>query len=309
MDPDGRSFITAVGLKQSAIWIRDSSGERQLPVEGYSYDPKFTPDGTKLCYRILHGSSPRTDPSELHVLDVASGVTKPALPGLTLTGGLGLAYDISPDGSEIVAAAADAQGKRHIVLARLDGSSLLLVIPNIEADQPLFDKAGAILVHTGRPSVLCRISRNGEIMSKLMTEPMLPRGGISPDGRSLAARVIRPAGYTTLLSPLDDGGPIEIAPAGALDYYLNWSGDGRVVFLSIPSSQSSDLGQSYVVPLKPGKFLPPIPPGGFRSEKEIARLPGAQRIESLDIAPGAASGSYAFVRGTLLRNLFRVWVP
>lgn len=48
MAPDGRSFVTAVALRQSVVWVHDSSGDRQVSLEGYSYDPKFTPDG-KSC--------------------------------------------------------------------------------------------------------------------------------------------------------------------------------------------------------------------------------------------------------------------
>jgi len=42
-------------------------------MEGYSYDPRSTPDGKKLCYRILKGVSPISDSSELRVVELASG--------------------------------------------------------------------------------------------------------------------------------------------------------------------------------------------------------------------------------------------
>src|SRR5207247_994723 len=48
MAPDGRSFVTAVGGKQSSVWVHDSRGDRQVSLEGYAYEPKFTPDGKKL---------------------------------------------------------------------------------------------------------------------------------------------------------------------------------------------------------------------------------------------------------------------
>ena len=31
--PDGRSFITAVALKQSSVWVHDAGGERQISLE------------------------------------------------------------------------------------------------------------------------------------------------------------------------------------------------------------------------------------------------------------------------------------
>ena len=93
MAPDGRSFITAVGLRQSSVWIHDSTGERQVSLEGYSYDPKFTPDGKKLCYRILKGVLPVSDPTELRVVELDSGRNDALLPGFAVAGHWGGAYD------------------------------------------------------------------------------------------------------------------------------------------------------------------------------------------------------------------------
>ena len=54
MAPDGRSFVTAVALQNASIWVHDASGERQISLlEGNAAYPKFTPDGKKLCYRIV----------------------------------------------------------------------------------------------------------------------------------------------------------------------------------------------------------------------------------------------------------------
>ena len=53
MAPDGRSFITAVSLKQqSSVWLRDSRGERPVSLEGHAHQPKFTPDGKRLLYAV-----------------------------------------------------------------------------------------------------------------------------------------------------------------------------------------------------------------------------------------------------------------
>ena len=42
--PDGKSFVTSVGESQSALWIHDSKGERQITFEGYAYLPSFSAD-------------------------------------------------------------------------------------------------------------------------------------------------------------------------------------------------------------------------------------------------------------------------
>src|SRR5215469_1819314 len=36
ISPDGRSFITAVAQRQSAVWIHEGQGEKQVSLEGYS---------------------------------------------------------------------------------------------------------------------------------------------------------------------------------------------------------------------------------------------------------------------------------
>ncbi len=57
MAPDGRSFITAVGLTQSSVWLHDGRGDRQVSLEGYAFSPKFTPDGKRLLYEVRKGAA------------------------------------------------------------------------------------------------------------------------------------------------------------------------------------------------------------------------------------------------------------
>src|SRR5262249_52158328 len=138
MAPDGRSFISAVGLRQGSIWIHDSTGERQVSLEGYSYDPKFTPDGKKLCYRMLNGALPLSGASELRVVELDSGRNEALLPGFSVAGPPGMAYDISPDSQRVVVAALDHEGKQRLWLARLDRRSPPRQIPNVEGRLPVF---------------------------------------------------------------------------------------------------------------------------------------------------------------------------
>lgn len=72
------------------------------------------------------------------------------------------------------------------------------------------------------------------------------------------------------------------------------------------SMSSGATGRNYVFPLKPGKMLPDIPPGGFESEEEMAEYPGVRVIEAADIAPGPTSDVYAFSKETTQRHLFRI---
>jgi tRNA A-37 threonylcarbamoyl transferase component Bud32 len=58
ISPDGRYFITAVGQSQRPVMLHQPGSERQISLEGYGFQLKFTPDGKTLCYRFLKGSQP-----------------------------------------------------------------------------------------------------------------------------------------------------------------------------------------------------------------------------------------------------------
>src|SRR5437899_2096812 len=79
MAPDGRSFITAVGLTQSSIWLHDSGGDRQISLEGYALAPKFTSDGKRLLYQVRKGAA-----SELWVAELDSGRSEALLSGFAV---------------------------------------------------------------------------------------------------------------------------------------------------------------------------------------------------------------------------------
>jgi hypothetical protein len=49
-----------------------------------------------------------------------------------------------------------------------------------------------------------------------------------------------------------------------------------------------------------------VPPGGFRTEEEIAALPGVEVLPYSDVALGPSSSVYAFSRVTTSRNLYRI---
>jgi hypothetical protein len=99
-----------------------------------------------------------------------------------------------------------------------------------------------------------------------------------------------------LAFPLDGGRPRQIGGSFA---FLSWTLDGR----------SALIGGTYFVPLAGGESLPRIPEGGFHSGDEMAKLPGARRVDEAGLVPGSSADTYAFYRGTVQRNLYRIPVP
>jgi Tol biopolymer transport system component len=309
MAPDGRSFITAVGLKQSAIWLHDARGDRQISLEGYAHQPRFTPDGKKLLYAVRHSASPGQ--SELWAADVASGRSEPLLPGFPIVvSNLEAAYDISADGRQVVVQAVDREGKHRLWLAPADRRSPPRQIPNVEGDGPLFGASGEIffLGREGSYEYVYRVGEDGTGLRKAIEHSVVTlTGGISPDGQWLVVDARPSEGQVgvILAFPLGGGPPVHIYRAGTI---LKWSTDRKLLFLSV-GTPLGKAGNTYVVPLPPGRALPEIPAGGFQSEAEIAALPGARVIDTPDVAPGPTPGVYAFSRETVQRNLYRIPVP
>ncbi|HKS95990.1 MAG TPA: protein kinase, partial [Terriglobia bacterium] len=98
MAADGRSLVTSVGTSQSAVWIHDSRGDREVSSEGYSFLTQagnaFSPDGRKLYYLVERGTTRAIfGAGDLWVADLDSGRNEVVLPGFSIAD-----YTISPDG-------------------------------------------------------------------------------------------------------------------------------------------------------------------------------------------------------------------
>jgi|CZKH01.1.fsa_nt_gi hypothetical protein len=64
--------------------------------------------------------------------------------------------------------------------------------------------------------------------------------------------------------------------------------------------------RTYVLPTQQRTLLPDLPVGGFRSEAQLAAVPGVRVIEAADIDPGPTPDIYTFSREIVQRNLYRV---
>jgi len=309
--PDGRSLVTAVGLRQRSIGLRDGSADRQISLEGYAFNPKFTRDGKRLFYQVFRSASALDGPSELWVADVDSGRSEHffsniASAGTSGSSGGGGSYDISPDGRRVVLTMADPEGRFRLWLVPIDRSTPPQQIPNIEGHQPVFGPPGEIVfrANEGNRRGLYRVREDGRGLRKAIEDPA-DLLGVSLDGRSLVAWG---DSQGATVYPLDGGAPIRV---WGRDVRLRWSSDGRSLFLSVSSTAGTlySSGRTYVIPLEPGRLLPDIPSKGFQTEAEIAALPGVRIIEAADVAPGPTSNVYAFSRETTQRNLYRIPVP
>ena len=313
MAPDGRSIVTAVGLRQRSIALRNGASERQISLEGYAFNPKFTRDGTRLFYQLFKSASALDEPSELWMAETDTGRSQLLFSGIASAGtgggsGGGGSYDVSPDGRRVVVTAVDSEGRFRLWLVPIDRSTAPRQVPDVEGHQPVFGPPGEILfrANEGNRRFLYRVREDGTELRKAIT-PQSEMLGISPDGRLLVA-VPDGADVGTTVFPLDGAPPVRILTGV---HRLRWSSDNRFLFLSISSAAGTLFsdGRTYVIPLPSGRPLPDIPTSGFQSEEEIAQLPGVQVIEAADVAPGPTSSVYAFSRETTQRNLYRIPIP
>jgi Tol biopolymer transport system component len=301
MAPDGRSFVTAVGLENVSIWLHDARGERQISVEGNAAEPKFTPDGKKLCYRIVK-KTPNfflfsKAVGEVWVADLESGRSVPLASGFQA-----FAYDISADGRQVVLEAEDREEKPRLWLTSFERELPPQPIPNVEGRQPKFSPGGEIFFH-GSDGFVYRVRPDGTGMQKALKQPILMFLAASPDGKWLIAWArLEDNGQAAVYAfPLGEGPPVLIR--GRVMW--QWSPGGRFLSLVLRALD----GRTYIVPLPLGEALPPIPAGGFQSEEELACLPGARKIDALRAVPSPLPGVYAFSRSTTQRNLYRIPIP
>jgi len=311
MAPNGRSFITAVALQNTSLWIHDTRGERQISLEANAAEPIVTPDRKKVLFRIVREAPYEfawyRDAGELRVADLESGRSEPFVPRLQA-----LSYDLSLDGRQVVMEIADADGRSRLWLAPLDRTAPPRQIPGAVGNQPKFGPDGEIFFRhleessraEGTLGFLYRIRADGTQMRKALDQPVLLFWAVSPDGNWVSAwapvSVNGPA--STQVFPLGGGTPVPIESGGA----LTWSRDGRSVYMSEGATAESE---TYVIPLKPGQIIPRIPAGGVHSDEGLARLPGARKIVAGGVRAGPTADVYTFYRSNTQRNLYRIPIP
>jgi dipeptidyl aminopeptidase/acylaminoacyl peptidase len=304
--PDGRSFVTAVGVRQSSIWVHDGRGDRQISIEGRAFQPRFTPDGKTLLYRVRtpHGS-------ELWVANLDSSHAEPLLPGFSLPVAADfvmswyLGYDISLDGRQVVFCSPGAGGKRRLWIAPLDRRSPPRQIPDVEGEQPVFGANGEIFFRKleGTSAFLYSVRPDGTGLRKAADFVVMGLFGTDPEHKWVLTGAA-PGGETMV--PVTGGAPIFTHAHPPVRF--GWTGDGKHLFVVATNDRRS---RAFVLPLSPGQVFPAALANtdALPSEAELAKLPGVRTIPISDVVPGPTADIYAFTRESVQRNLYRIPLP
>ena len=308
--PDGRSLITSIGMRQGAVWVHDSRGERPISSEGYvltsfqsglfGSQPRFSRDGAAVF--SLRRASPEA-PIELWKTDLASGNADNVAPGFSI-----LEYDLSTDEKELVFSAQPAGKASQIWLATLDRSSPPKLIAASGENSPYFGPDGYILyrLSDGKTHYAARMRRDGSGRSKLAPYPIGNVQTVSADRRWIVSIMPSPdgKGAGTMAVPIDGGSPRRICTGACSG--IRWAADGKFLYLNLQASSQTSAGKTLVIPLPHGEVFPTLPPAGIRGLEDAPAFPGFHVIEASTIAPGPDPSIYAYVKTTVHRNLFRI---
>ena len=308
----GRSLITSVGVSQNALWIHDARGDRQLTTQGHVETegaaalPQFSSDGKYLYYLLRHESP--ASPSELWRIDLASENSERMVPGFSM-----LQYDISPNGEEVVFWVQPVGRPSRMWRARLGGDAPPTPIGEEGDASPNFVREDEIVFRMSERNVnyLGAMNIDGSSRRKVTPLPISNVHRTSPDGQWVI--VMAPFSKTpgappaTLAMPLDGGAPREICP---ILCSASWSPDARLFQVKVNPPSLAGAGTMLVFPLRHRDMLPDLPAGGLTSTSGRDAVPGARIIKEKDwTITGIDDSTYAFVRASTHRNLFRVTLP
>jgi eukaryotic-like serine/threonine-protein kinase len=307
VENDGRSVITSMGVHESAIWIHDAGGDRSLSSEGevlnYPSPPSFNTDATTLFYLLRHG--PAAVGPELWRMSVNSGQSEPVFPGVAM-----LAYDVSPDGKQVLYSTAASSEKSQLWLAPIDRSSPAKRIGYSGEVSPHFGPTGKILFELaeGNSNYLEQMNQDGLRRSKVVPYAITDFHGVSPARRWVTAsvRFAHEDFPSDVAIPLNGGSVKRLCSDHCVP---NWSPDGRFLFLPLETSSRTSLGRSLAIPIGPGESLPDLPPGGITPRSTEDVVPGSHIVNRANFVPGNDLNRFAYVNTTMHRNLYRISLP
>jgi eukaryotic-like serine/threonine-protein kinase len=316
VERDGRSIITAMGVKESAIWIHDADGERSLSSEGEVVNgvstlvtpglgddrPSFSGDDKILYYLLRH--QPTGSGAELWRMMVDSGKSEAVFPSVSM-----LAYDVSPDGRQAVYATAGSDGKSHLWIAPMDRNSPAKPIGLSGERSPHFGPRGQILFQftEGSLNYLEQMNQDGSGRSRVVPYPILFVKGISPGRRWVMAAADPDGKGRRPVAISVEGGPPQTICDRPCD--MVWSSNGKFLFIPVEPASRTSAGRSLAIPIGPGESLPKFPPGGIRPLADTSVMPGSRLVNRADLVPGRDLSHFAYVNTTVHRNLYRISLP
>lgn len=308
--PDGRSLVTSIGMRRSAVWIHDRAGERAIVSDGYASAPRLSRDGTRVFYLFVRDwwlsgvVGWTTAAADLRSVDLATGKSDTLLSGQSVT-----AYAISRDEKEVAFTTTNADGQSQIWLAPLDRRTPPRLIVE-SADQVSFAAPGELIFRSlAEGNALARIKTDGTGLERIPTGSFLDKGDVSSDGEWVIIHSPATSDHPvleTLAVPIRGGVPRTVCRGDADICTAGWSRDGTFFYVGRLNASPSFARRTFAIPVPAGQALPDFSAGGIADLKRAVALPGVRTIEEGLISPGSDPSTYVFTKADSQRNLFRV---
>ena len=316
--PDGKSFVTSVGMAQSTVSMHDEKGDRQISAEGYASSPHLSPDGKSLHYlqdnRGSHSAGDRLEISEsagrtLMRADLQAGTTEAVLSDVPIW-----QYSVSPDGKQIAYSTIE-KGVRHIWIAAADRRTPPRQISfGSNDDFPFLLASGDIFFRSEENGAyfVYRMKADGSGREKIYDTSVIRLSNVSPDGQWIiiwiAVQDADTASAYCAYRPADRK-LVRICDVCTVE----WAADRKSLYLALEGRSRAMTAPAviYRLPINPGQMLPNFPQGGIKTKADLEKLGATQLPDSraTEISFGPTPDTFAFSRRTIQRNLYRVPVP
>jgi eukaryotic-like serine/threonine-protein kinase len=279
--PDGRSLVTSIGMRRSAVWIHDPTGDRAIVSEGYASAPRVSRDGTRVFYLLvrdwwLASGGWLTAAADLRSVDLATGKSDTLLSGQSVT-----AYAISRDEKDVAFTTTNGDGQSQIWLAPLDRRTPPRLIVDA-ADQVSFGAPGELVFRSlAEGNALARIKTDRTSFERIPTVSFLDKGDVSPDGEWVIIHAPATSDdpvMETLAVPIRGGVPRTVCRSDSDNCTAGWSPDGNFFYVGSDRKTSPSFPRrTFAIPVPAGKALPDLSLGGITDRRRAVSLPGPGR--------------------------------
>lgn len=313
VSPDDGSLITAVGMQQGTVWVRDANGERQISGEGDSTlsfgGNSFSPDGKTLYYLkqrtsgvALEISAEQNRVKELWAANLETGQLEKVLAGFDID-----RYDLTADGDSVIFITQD-EDQLTLWMAPLDRRSAPQQLLSSESLRGGVRVVGRHIYYREAEDdfTVYRLDLESRQTQRIEIDPSRRESSREGLWIPFVVRSLDQSSLATLAFFVNEGSVVLICQ-GVCVVRQGLSGD--YIYLSFYGEGNAGMEKTFVIPVPADKTLPDLPPSGVRSETEAEALPGTFTISPGGVAPGPSPSLYAFTRTVVHRNLYRIPVP
>ena len=269
--------------------------------EGNAFSTSFSNDGTKLFYLKIAGES---DVAELWSTELATGRSDRVVPGYVIDGG----YAVASDGNRVVFVHKDDKGISHLWIASTDHRISPVQLASTENENsPWFLPNGDLIYRAseGGKNYIYTRRQDGVGRKKLLEEPILDLGAVSPDGRWVMVwqKEDKDKDHPYRMRAYPNGGGTPVVVCRSL-CQGSWSVDGKYLYLSLQFGPM-DNGQTYLFPVRSEVGLPKLPPEGLGKPEDL------KEASTSTVLPQFADSmlgpeKYSYTRATVRRNIYRI---